>query len=160
MFKLITYLNNKYKFFKSHLRCFFWHFFLKGLGSNVIILDRVKIVSPENIVISDNVFVGENVYIYGHGGVKIGNYALLAPGVSIISFDHGFSEKNKPFFTQQQKLEPITIGNNVWIGKNSIILKGVVIGNDSIIAAGSVVTKNVPSNCVVGGNPAKFIKNI
>lgn len=160
MFKLISYLNNKFKFFKSHIRWFFWHFFLKELGDKVIILDKIKIVSPENIIIGSNVFLGENTCIYGHAGVKIGNDTLLAPGVSIISFDHGFSEKNKPFFIQQKTLGQITIGNNVWIGKNSIILKGIAIGDNSIVAAGSIVTKSVPPNCIVGGNPAKFIKNI
>lgn len=55
---------------------------------------------------------------------------------------------------------PVIIGNNVWVGMHSIILKGVHIGDNSIIAAGSVVTKNVPSNKLYGGNPAKFIKNI
>ncbi len=139
---------------------FFWSFFLKELGNNVIILDKVEIVSPEKIIIRDNVFLGENVCIYGHAGVTIGDYTLLAPGVSIISFDHGFSENNKPFFIQQKTLQPITIGKNVWVGKNSIILKGVIIGDNVVIAAGSIVTRSVPPNCVIGGNPAKFIKNI
>jgi acetyltransferase-like isoleucine patch superfamily enzyme len=56
--------------------------------------------------------------------------------------------------------KPIIIGDNVWIGERSIILKGVTIGNNSVVAAGSVVTKSVSENTVVGGNPAKFIKNI
>ncbi len=158
--KFIYYLYNTIVFSIGRSRAVFWSFFMKRVGRETVILNNVKILAPKNIAIGKNVAINDYCYLAGEGGITIGDYSMIAPGVSIISSDHGFSEKGKPFVLQEHTLKPVVIGNNVWLGKNSIILKGVTIGDNSIIAAGAVVTKNVPPSCISGGNPAKIIKNI
>ncbi len=99
--------------------------------------------------------------------IQIGNHVNIGANCSIIdgdmhSTDWKEREKNdiNPKAVSNYKSQPIIIGNNVWIGENCIILKGVSIGDRSIIAAGSIVTKNIPADCVAGGNPCSFIKKI
>lgn len=94
-------------------------------------------------------------YIQGINGIEFGDNVWVGPGAKLISANH--DEKDLRLY----KLEkPIKIGNNVWIGANAVILPGVVIGDNCIIGAGSVVTKNVESSSVVAGNPAMLIKQI
>ncbi|CYU69420.1 acetyltransferase [Streptococcus suis] len=117
---------------------------------------------------SDNkgkLFIGDNSYfchnntILVGGDIHIGNNVLVASEVAIFSENHSTNlETNTPYMNQSLKMSEVVIGNNVWIGEKAIILPGVHIGDNSIIGAGSVVTKNVPRNAIVGGNPAKQIK--
>lgn len=158
--KAIYFLYNKVVFCIGRLRVFFWSFFMKSVGRDVLILGDCKFLSPNNIIIGHNTIINDKCYIAAQGGVTIGDYCMISPGVSLISCDHCFSSKEKPYLLQGLKISPVIIGDNVWIGKNAIILKGVTIGNDSIIAAGAVVTKDVSSGVIFGGNPAKFIKKI
>ena len=111
------------------------------------------------------IIIGNNCNLNGtmihcNISVKIGNYCMFGPGTIIVDNDsHRISkdilERRKPAVRK-----PINIGNNVWTGMNSLILKGVSIGENSIIAAHSVVTKDVPDNVIVGGNPAKILKQL
>ena len=101
--------------------------------------------------------------IHSRCEVTIGDFCMFGAGVVIL--DSNFHPtSNDPVHRRQATSDvvdqPVIIGNNVWVGMHSIILKGVHIGDNSIIAADSVVTKDVPSNQVVGGNPAIFIKNL
>ena len=80
---------------------------------------------------------------------------LIAPRVCIATVNHDVNYRHR-FFTYHK----VTIGKNVWICTNATICPGVTIGENSVVAAGAVVTKDVPENVIVGGNPAKFIKNI
>jgi len=112
--------------------------------------------------------MGKDVHIYGNPlnmfgtepwCIKLGNNVHITREVLFITHDGGtllFRDK----VPDLEITKPIIIGNNVYIGVRSIIMPGVTIGNDCIIGAGAVVTKNVPDNSVVGGVPAKFIKNI
>ncbi|MEC2076891.1 maltose acetyltransferase domain-containing protein [Metabacillus fastidiosus] len=111
-----------------------------------------------------NIFVGENFYtnfdcvILDVCAVKIGDNCFLAPGVHIYTATHPLNP-----FERNSGLEygkPVTIGNNVWIGGRAVINPGVNIGNNVVIASGAVITKDVQDNVVVGGNPAKIIKQI
>jgi acetyltransferase-like isoleucine patch superfamily enzyme len=87
--------------------------------------------------------------------ISIGNGTIIAEGVIIRDCDeHCISTLSG----NGVETEPISIGNHVWIGQRAIILKGVTIGDGAIIGAGAVVTKDVPSNCIVAGNPARIIK--
>ncbi len=117
--------------------------------------------SPEKLIIGDNVWIGPGVTIHANNGVKIGSDVMIASGVRIISFNHGFEDLMKPMKDQpdQKSDKPIIIGDDVWIAENAIILKGVTIGNGAIVGAGAVVTKDVPAYGIVGGNPAKLIKS-
>ena len=91
-------------------------------------------------------------YIQGKNGIIFGNNVRLGPGVGIISANH--SADNFDVWT---KCDPIQIGNNVWIGMNSVILPGIKIGDNVIIGANSVVNKDVPPNVIAAGNPCKII---
>jgi len=111
-----------------------------------------------NITIGDNCFIGNNTEFNISERISIGDNCLIASYCKFIDHDHGFSEINKLIRLQEPKMTPIIIEDNVWIGTNCIILKGVTIGSGSIIGAGSVVTKNVSPNEVWCGSPAKFQK--
>ena len=125
------------------------------------------------ISIGKRCFVGEGTRIWSGNNVQIGNDVLISHNVNIIDTnshetDHieraeGFSHlisKGFPTGSVNINTAPITIGNYVWINFNSIILKGVTIGEGAIIAAGSLVTKDVPPFTLVGGNPARMIKQL
>lgn len=102
-------------------------------------------------------FIGPGASIYPK--VHIGKLTMLAGGVTIVGGDHNYRKPGVPIvFSGRDKLEPTYIGDDVWIGTHSIIMTGVKIGDGAIVAAGSVVTKNVEPYSIVGGVPAKFIK--
>ena len=110
-----------------------------------------------NIHVGENFYAGFNCTILDMAEVRIGNNCLIAPNVGIYTAGHNINpiDRHKTGFAQ-----PITIGNNVWIGGHCAIVGGVKIGDNSIIASGSVVTKEVPKNTIVAGNPAIKLKNI
>ncbi|MCJ7570854.1 MAG: acyltransferase [Candidatus Thermoplasmatota archaeon] len=97
--------------------------------------------------------------VYSRNKIIIGNDCMFGPGVVILDND-SHNPSIDPIIRRSGEIadSPVIIGNNVWIGMRSIIMKGVHIGDNSIIAAGSIVTKNVPDNQLFGGNPATFIK--
>lgn len=102
-------------------------------------------------------YVGNNCLIYP--GVSIGRYTMLAQNVLIIGADHIYSIPGVPStFSGRPNLKKTVIGNDVWIGANSIIMAGVKIGDGVIIGAGSVVTKDIESFVIVAGVPAKFLR--
>lgn len=112
----------------------------------------------KDIVAGAYSYIGPNCIIYPK--VKIGNYSILANDVNIVGADHNFRKVGIPtVFAGREKLKPTIIGDDVWIGSRAIIMTGVQIGNGAIIAAGSVVTKNVEPYTIYGGVPAKKIKD-
>ena len=112
-----------------------------------------------SISVGDRCSINPYTIIYGVGkGTKIGNDVLIAGHCLIIPCNHIFSELAKPINQQGWSTEGITIEDNVWIGSGCRILDGVRIGSGAIIAAGSIVNKDVPANAIVGGVPAKLIK--
>lgn len=111
-----------------------------------------------------NIHVGENFYanfdctILDVCEVRIGDNCFIAPGVHIYTATHPIHPLERIAGPEYGK--PVTIGNNVWIGGRSVINPGITIGDNVVIASGSVITKNVPANTIVGGNPAKIIRQI
>ena len=109
-----------------------------------------------NTKVSDNVFINAGCQFQDQGGITIGEGTLIGHNVVLATLNHELDPKRRPICVPS----PIVIGRNVWIGSNSTILPGVTIGDNSVVAAGAVVTKNVPPNVIVGGVPARRIKNI
>ncbi|WP_052343776.1 DapH/DapD/GlmU-related protein [Bacillus massiliigorillae] len=110
-----------------------------------------------NIHVGDNFYAGYNCTILDMAEVKIGNNCMIGPNVGLYTAGHSIEPKDR---NKSGYAIPIHIGNDVWIGGSSVVLAGVSIGDNSVVAAGSVVTKDVPANTVVAGNPAKVIKSI
>jgi len=104
------------------------------------------------INIGDNTAIGDRTEIHAGQNVNIGSNCNISWDVCIM--DRDYHKFNSP----TEIIKPVTIEDNVWIGCNALIMKGVTIGEGAVVAAGSVVTRDVPAKAVVGGNPAKIIK--
>ena len=111
-----------------------------------------------NIEIGDNFYSNHNLIILDCAKVKIGDNVFVGPNVGIYTPCHPIDAKERMTF--KEWAEPVTIGDDVWLGGNVTILPGVSIGNNVVIGAGSVVTKDIPSNCVAVGNPCKPVKSL
>ncbi len=111
-----------------------------------------------NIHIGDNVIINYNLTVLDEALVTIGNNVFIGPNVSIYTACHPLDAKTRN--TGAEWALPVTIGNDVWIGGSAVIIPGVTIGDGAVIAAGSVVTRDVPAHCVVAGNPAVVKKHI
>ena len=94
------------------------------------------------------------------GPVEIGSHVNLAQGITVTALNHNFSDTNKRIDEQGVSTNPVTIEDDVWVGANAVILPGVTIGEHCVVAAGAVVTKDVPPHSLVAGVPAKVIKQI
>ncbi len=112
----------------------------------------------EELVIGDNVGIAANAFIAMRGRIEIGSNTIFGPNVSIHAENHNFSDVDKPIKLQGATRKGVKIGEDCWIGSKAVILDGVTIGSHSIIAAGAVVTRDVPDYSIVGGVPAKIIK--
>ena len=110
----------------------------------------------KNIHVGKNVFINAGCCFQDQGGIRIGDGVLIGHQVVLATLNHDLDPDNR----QSMIPKPIIIGNNVWIGSHATILGGVTIGDNAVIAAGAVVTKDVPENTVAGGVPAKIIKKI
>lgn len=128
------------------------------VGRKVFIYPGVWITPGRNLVLGDGVDLAKDVIITTSGGVFIGDRTLIGYRTQILSANHTIPPIGEPFPVSGDKYAPIKIMNDVWIGANCIVTAGVTIGEGAVIAAGSVVTKDVPSNAIVGGVPAKIIK--
>lgn len=126
--------------------------------------DNVSITSPfycdygYNISVGDNFYANHNLVILDCTKITIGNNVFIGPDCLFSAAEHpiDFEQRNKGL----EIALPITIGNNVWIGGKTTIIAGVSIGDNSVIGAGSVVTKDIPPNVVAFGNPCKVFRNI
>jgi len=107
-----------------------------------------------HLSIGEKTFVNKGSVIACMDSITIGNDVLIADHVSIYDHDHGLVNRS------EYTTKPVVIADKVWLGSHSVVLKGVCIGKGSIVAAGSVVTKNIPSYEIWGGIPAKFIRKI
>ena len=110
----------------------------------------------KNITIGNSVFINADCKFQDQGGIFIDDGALIGHGVVLATLNHDLDPEKR----QQLHPAPIHIGKRVWIGANATITQGVTIGDNSVVAAGAVVNKDVPANTVVGGVPARVIKSI
>ncbi|MFP5277212.1 MAG: sugar O-acetyltransferase [Acidobacteriota bacterium] len=109
------------------------------------------------IRVGRNVFVNQNCTFYDLGGLTIGDDVMIGPNVSLITSGHGIEPSQRRSYVTAS---PIVIERNVWIAAGATIIGGVTVGENSVVAAGSVVTRDVPPNTLVGGNPARMIRSI
>lgn len=118
---------------------------------------RISVVGPENIIFHPddlNNFQTFGNYYQGIGRITIGHGTYIAPNVGIITANHDFFNMDK-----HSPPKPVTLGECCWVGMNSTILPGVILGNHTVVGAGSVVTKSFPEGyCIIAGNPAKVIR--
>ena len=112
----------------------------------------------DKIKIGDNVGIGEYAYLGGAGGLEIGDECIVGEYLSCHPENHIHSNLFVSIRYQGVTRKGIKIGKNCWIGSKVTILDGVVLGNGCILAAGAVITKSFPDNCILGGVPAKLIK--
>ncbi|MDO5521136.1 MAG: sugar O-acetyltransferase [bacterium] len=110
----------------------------------------------KNIHIGKNVFINAGCKFQDQGGIVLGDGALIGHNVLIVTLNHNMIPEKRANLLPK----PVHIGKNAWIGSNVTILPGVTIGDGAIVAAGAVVTKDVASNMVVGGNPARVIREV
>lgn len=111
-----------------------------------------------DVVIGDHTRIGLHNTIIGP--VTIGCHVNLAQGITVTALNHNFEASDKRIDEQGVSTTPVTIEDDIWIGANAVILPGVTIGNHSVVAAGAVVTKDIPPHSLVAGVPAKIIKQI
>ncbi|MFD1066853.1 DapH/DapD/GlmU-related protein [Oceanobacillus locisalsi] len=110
----------------------------------------------KNLTIGKNVFINSGCRFQDQGQIILGDESLIGHNVVFATINHDYNPSNR----RTMYLKPIELKKRAWIGSNATILLGVTIGENSVVAAGSVVTKDVPPNTIVGGNPAKFLSNL
>ncbi len=130
--------------------------------TNTEINETLGLIPPFNTDFGKNIHVGKNVFINSgckmqdQGGIFIGDDVLIGHNACLLTLNHEFD----PAHRQDMNPSAIHIGSNAWLGSNVTVLPGVTIGENSIVAAGAVVTKDVPNNTIVAGVPAKIIRKI
>tara|TARA_R110000850_G_scaffold238835_2_gene363496 strand:- start:2426 stop:2824 length:399 start_codon:yes stop_codon:yes gene_type:complete len=118
---------------------------------------KVYISDGKRLRIGNYCRINENVFL--QGDIVIGNYVMIAPNVSIYTSNHFYKNIDQPMVTYGNESNlPVIIEDDVWIGRNVVILPGIRISSGSIVGANSVVTKDICANSIVGGVPAKLIK--
>jgi len=126
------------------------------IASMPFIFPGVRFVYMRNIRLGRGVLFNSNSYIYGKGGLEIGDKTLISPNCAIVAGDHN-TALDKPIIEQASKAEKIIIGSGCWIGANSVVVGGVTIGDLVVVGAGAVVTKNCDALGIYAGVPAKKI---
>jgi putative colanic acid biosynthesis acetyltransferase WcaF len=141
------------KIFK-HWRNFILRIFGARIGKNTLVYSNVKIWAPWNLEIGDNCCLGPKVDCYNQGKISIGNNTIISQKSYLCASTHDYTKEDFPLI-----LKPITIGNGVWVAADAFIGPDVTIGDFVVVAARSVVIKNIEKNTIVGGNPAFKIKD-
>jgi maltose O-acetyltransferase len=131
---------------------------LGGLGERIEIEPPFRCDYGHNIRVGENFYANFGVVILDCAPVTIGSNVLLAPNVQIYAAHHPLDAATR--LTTLELASPITIGDNVWIGGNVIVLPGVAIGDNTVVGAGSVVTKDLPANVIAAGNPCRVLRAV
>lgn len=167
--RYITYLWYRIRFFKNLVssgRTFIWPWdltinkmgrFILGQGNGFLKYCEIEILRG-TLTIGNSTFSNRDLKIVCMNKGQIGDHCAFGDSIQIYDHDHRFSSSEWTIRRQGYQSGPVIIHNNVWVGARAIILKGVTIGDNAIIGAGAVGTKDGPSNAIVGGVPAKLIK--
>jgi len=141
----------------DEVRALFRELIRKKVDESFLLIPPFFTAGGDEIRVGRNVFVNQNCTFYDLGGLDIGDDVLIGPNVSLITAGHPVEPSQRRAVTIGK---PIVIERNVWIAAGATIIGGVTVGENSVVAAGSVVTKDVPPNTLVGGNPARVIRSI
>lgn len=128
------------------------------IGKRVVFYPGIWIFPGRNLVLGDDVDIAFGVLITTGGGVQIGERTLIGYGTKILSSNHNIPNSRASIFASGHQNKPVHIERDVWIGANCIVLPGVTIGEGAVVAAGSVVTRDISEFSIVGGVPAKLIR--
>ncbi len=131
---------------------------LGGAGENCVVEQPLFCTYGYNTTVGDNFFLNVNCKLMDSGKITIGNNVFIAPNVCLVTEEHAMDVEQR--LQGLEYTHPVTIGDNVWICTGAIVLPGVTIGSNSVIGAGSVVTKDIPPNSLAVGNPCKVIRNL
>ena len=129
----------------------------KEVDKSVLLIPPFYTAGGDEIRVGRHVFINQNCTFYDLGGLDIADDVMIGPNVSIITMGHPVEPSQRRAATIGR---PIVVEKGVWIAAGAIIIGGVTVGEHSVVAAGSVVTKDVPANSLVGGNPARVIRSI
>ncbi len=132
--------------------------FLGQIGQNSIIESPFYCVYGQNTYIGDHVYLNFSCIILDCHRVSIGHHVMIGPAVQIYTAAHDLEAETR--IQGWEVAKPITIEDNVWIGGSAVLLPGVRIGRNAVVGAGAVVSRSVPANTVVAGNPARVIREI
>jgi acetyltransferase-like isoleucine patch superfamily enzyme len=133
---------------------------MKRVGEGVIFHQDVFILSGQNIELGDGVFVNRGATLDDRGPIIVDDHTMIAAGATITTHGHVLDDFTQPMPFGGRTMAPVVIGNNTVIGYNSVIMSGVTVGDRVIVAANSVVTRDIDDRWVVGGVPAKKIKQL
>lgn len=116
-----------------------------------------RLAHTYGMTVGRNLHVNAGAYLYGRGGLTIGDDVLIGPNVVVVTSQHRFDDPRVPMVYLGQRPEAVTIGNDVWLGANAVVLPGVRIADGTIVSAGAVVTHDTQPYDIVGGVPARSI---
>ena len=129
----------------------------KPVGARFMLIPPFSTDYGLNISVGDDVFINQHCHFMDMGGITIGNEVMIGPKVNLISAGHPLSPADR---RRAVTAKPIVIGNNVWIGAAATILAGVTVGSDAVVAAGAVVSRDVPPGTLVAGVPARPVRQL
>lgn len=141
----------------DEVRALFSELIGKKVDDSVVLIPPFYTTGGLEISVGRNVFVNQNCTFYDLGGLAIADDVMIGPNVSIITSSHPIDPSRR---RDSVIAKPVVIERNVWIAAGATIIGGVTVGENAVVAAGSVVTRDVPPNTLVGGNPARVIRSI
>lgn len=141
----------------DEIRSMFEHLTDRQVGEHFRLVPPFYTDCGKNIHVGDRVFINQNCTFYALADIVIADDVLIGPNVSLITSEHPVAPSQRRTYLLGK---PITIGRGVWIAAGATVIGGVTIGENSVVAAGSVVTRDIPPDTLVAGNPAKIIRSI
>ncbi|MEM8906562.1 MAG: acyltransferase [Bacteroidota bacterium] len=139
------------------------HIFKHGLihcRGRIIVNDQVMLYAKGQLLIGAQFYINRYSRIVAHEKIEIGQNVTIGQMVSILDHDHRYTFVEEDLKLEGYTTAPIRIGDNVWLGDKCTVLKGVTIGNNVVVGANTLVHKDVPDNCVIGGVPFKILKRL